>query len=139
MNIVKINTFEYKDDNERIQNIKKAVEEGNEKRKNLINATFNIFDKKKSKIILRRNYIKNKLENYEILTQFFINDKGKDQKIDFGSDIFNLDIDYRQFFILNGIEAIILENCLFTNYANEKIKDQSIIKETLFNLCEKSK
>jgi hypothetical protein len=50
-----------------------------------------------------------------------------------------LDIDYRQFFILNGIEAIILENCLFTNYTNEKIKDQSIIKETLFNLCEKSK
>lgn len=33
LNIVKINTFEYKDDNERIQNIKKAVEEGNEKRK----------------------------------------------------------------------------------------------------------
>ena len=94
---------------------------------------------KKSKIILWKNYIKNKLENYEILTQFFINDKGKDQKIDFGSDIFNLDIDYRQFFILNGIETIIWENCLFTNYTNEKIKDQSIIKETLFNLCEKSK
>ena len=56
MNIVKINTFEYKDDNERIQNIKKAVEEGNEKRKNLINATFNIFDKKNQKYTLKKLY-----------------------------------------------------------------------------------
>ena len=54
----KINTFEYKDDNERIQNIKKAVEEGNEKRKNLINATFNIFDKKNQKLYSEKIILK---------------------------------------------------------------------------------
>jgi hypothetical protein len=58
LNIVKINTFEYKDDNERIQNIKKAVEEGNEKRKNLINATFNIFDKKNQKLYSEKIILK---------------------------------------------------------------------------------
>ena len=58
MNIVKINTFEYKDDNERIQNIKKAVEEGNEKRKNLINATFNTFDKKNQKLYSEKIILK---------------------------------------------------------------------------------
>lgn len=58
MNIVKINTFEYKDDNERIQNIKKAVEEGNEKRKNLINGTFNIFDKKNQKLYSEKIILK---------------------------------------------------------------------------------
>jgi hypothetical protein len=58
LNIVKINTFEYKDDNERIQNIKKAVEEGNEKRKNLINGTFNIFDKKNQKLYSEKIILK---------------------------------------------------------------------------------
>jgi hypothetical protein len=58
LNIVKINTFEYKDDNERIQNIKKAVEEGNEKRKNLINVTFNIFDKKNQKLYSEKIILK---------------------------------------------------------------------------------
>ena len=52
-------------------------------------------------------------------------------------DIFNLNIDYRQFFILNKIKTIIFENCLFTNYINAKI-DQNIIKETLFNVCEEN-
>ena len=58
MNIVKINTFEYKDDNERIQNIKKAVEEGNEKRKNLINATFNKKKKKNQKLYSEKIILK---------------------------------------------------------------------------------
>jgi len=54
-----------------------------------------------------------------------------------------LDIDYKHFFTLNGIETIIFENSSFINYTNPKSwpksGDQSIIKETLFNLCEGSK
>ena len=133
-------TLESKNDKEKKDNIKKAAIEGCEEREKLKEETFNIFKKEKSnKIILRKNYIKNKLENYDILTQYFVNEKGKDLKIDFGSDVFNLDIDYKQFFISNKIETIILENCLFTNYTNPKLGDQSFIKETLFNLCEGSK
>ena len=49
-----------------------------------------------------------------------------------------MDIDYKQFFILNGIKTIIFENCLFTNYTNSKLEN-NIIKETLFNLCEEGK
>lgn len=40
-----------------------------------------------------------------------------------------MDIDYRQFFILNGIETIIWENCLFTNYTNEKKKIRALLKK----------
>jgi len=130
-------TLESKKEGEKKQKIKEAAKEGVEKRNKLINDAFNIFDEGKREIKLRKNEIKNKLENYDILTQYFVNEKGKELKIDFGSDIFNLDIDYRQFFILNNIKTIIFENCLFTNYTNVKI-DQNIIKETLFNLCEKN-
>ena len=131
--------IESKNEKEKKEKMKEIAIKASKNREELISKTFNILPKGNSKIILRKNYIKNKLENYDILTQYFVNEKGKDLKIDFGSDVFNLDIDFRQFFILNGIETIILDNCLFTNYTNQKLGDQSIIKETLFNLCEESK
>ena len=133
-------TLESKNEREKKQKIKEAAIEGVKKRSKLINETFNILGEEKKEIKLRKNYIKNQLENYDILTQYFVNEKGKELKIDFGSDVFNLDKDYRQFFILNNIETIIFENCLFTNYVNTKLgkDEQKLIKETLLNLCEQS-
>ena len=132
-------TLDSKNEAEKKEKIKNKAIDGCKMREKLKSETFNIFNKEKTKIKLRKNYIKNKLENYDILTQYFVNEKGKELKIDFGSDVFNLDIDYRQFFISNEIKTIIFENCLFTNYTNTKLGDQSIIKETLFNLCKGSK
>ena len=126
--------LESKNEKEKKDKIKEIARQIFKEREKLISKTFNIFNKEKSKIILRKNDIKNKLENYDILTQYYVNEI----KIDFGSDIFNLDIDYRQFFILNGIETIIFENCSIINYTNPKLGDQSIIKDSLFNLCEGS-
>ncbi len=127
--------MESKNEKDKKNKIKEAAKQRFKMREELISKAFNIFYKKKSKIIIRKNDIKNILENYDILTQFFVNEI----KIDFRSDIFNLDIDYKQLFTLNGIETIIFENCSLINYTNPKSwpksGDQSIIKETLFNLC----
>ena len=131
--------LEIKNEKDKKDRIRERAKAGYKMREELIKKTFNIFNKERPKIIIRKNYIKNKLENYDVLTQYFVNEKGKELKIDFGSDIFNLDIDYKQFFILNEIETIIFENCLFTNYTNPKLENSNIIKETLFNLCEESK
>ena len=124
---------------EKEKNIQNIIE-GKKNRENIIKKTFKIEEIKNKIIKLRKNYIKNKFENYEVLygTTKIKGDKGKDEKTDFGTDMFNLDIDYKEFFNLNEINNIILENCLFTDYHNKNLKSEDI-KETLLNLIENEK
>ena len=84
-------------------------------------------------IVLKKNNIKNQLENYDYLSYVLELEKGKDKRTDFGSDLFNLDIDYNQFFKINKINQIIFENCLFSNYINKKV-DQKNNTLTIINL-----
>ena len=107
---------------------------------------------KNKKIILKKNNIRNKLENFH----FFIEelgdvglekeDKNKGKVYDFGKDIAYLDIDYQSFFKQIGIKEITLENCLFTNYINEIFKSKTvlnklpnIIKDTFDNFIDADK
>ena len=80
-------TLDSKNEAEKKNKIKNKAIDGCKMREKLKSETFNIFNKEKTKIKLRKNYIKNKLENYDILTQYFVNEKGKELKIDFGSDL----------------------------------------------------
>ena len=90
---------------------------------------------KDKKIILKKNNIRNQLENFYILKdtlgidEFKKEDKNKNAKSDFGRDIACLDMDYQSFFIKNQLKEIILENCLFTNFKNVELKSQEIIKK----------
>lgn len=111
------------------------IKHGIDKRDKLINNSFKLEKlQNKKKIVLKKNNIKNRLENYEFYYFTTVKmEKNKIQKVDFGKDIFNLDLDYRGFFILSGIDNIIFENCLFSNYSNQKLKPE-LISETIINL-----
>ena len=105
------------------------------KRDDLIKKTFNLNVLKDKKITLKKNNIKNYYDNYDHLTspsnkEVVKLEKGKDQKTDFGSDLVNLDEDFKQFFQLNKIKKIIFENCLFTNFTFQKLPTE----ETIINL-----
>ena len=105
-----------------------------------INKSFKLEGFKKNKITLKNNSIKNKLENYDyLLTKKPDFDSNKIEKKDFGKDIFNLDIDYKYFFIKNHNHDINFENCLFSN-EDEIIYqiNQNKIEETIKNLIQKS-
>ena len=117
---------------------RQIVNEGLQKRKDLIDKSFELEGFNSKTIVLKKNNIKNKLENYEELMKLYCKikkqyDKVKDEKSDFGSDLFNLDIDYKRFFEINHIDTIIFENCLFTNYSNIRINN-NFIQETFCNL-----
>jgi hypothetical protein len=89
-------------------------------------------DLKNKNIILRRNNIRNKLENYyylkEVVESFVHQDKNKKEPSDYGRDIAYFDEDYKLFFIYNGVTSITIENSLFTNYKNELKSDEAIKK-----------
>ena len=63
--------------------------------------TFKLDGLKKKTIILKKNNIKNRLENYDNISYYLEKEKklekGKDKRSDFGGDLFNLDEDYFQF------------------------------------------
>ena len=117
---------------------KEKINNGREMRDKFIEKSFRVEGFNNKTIILRKNNIKNRLENYEELMSVYYKknkeyDKGKDEKTDFGSDLFNLDIDYKRFFKINNIDNIVLENCLLSSYTNPRI-DNKEIKETFHNL-----
>jgi hypothetical protein len=76
---------------------------------------------KNKKIILKRNNIRNHLENYFYimkLNQFKVpekEDKHRKDASDHGKEMAYLDEDYKNFFDKNEINEITIENCLFTN------------------------
>ena len=86
------------------------------------------------KIILKRNNIRNKLENFYYIwkaSEFKDpekEDKHKKDPSDHGKEMAYLDIDYRKFFKKNKIEKINIENCLFTNLTKTFLKSQDMIK-----------
>ena len=104
-------------------------------------------DLKNKNIILRRNNIRNKFENYyylkDVVESFLHQDKHKKEPSDYGRDIANLDEDYKSFFIYNGITSITIENSLFTNYKNELKSEDAIkkieknVKQTITNFLSK--
>ena len=113
---------------------KKAIE----KRNSLVKESFKLKGLNENTTIkLKRNNIKNRLENYEYFYYNLLNQKnkdlerGKNLKSDFGKDVFDIDKDYKYFFYYNGIKDIILENCLFPNFRNsqniELEKEETII------------
>ena len=115
------------------------IKEGIQYRDKLVNESFILNGIKNNNIILKKNNIKNKLETFEFYYFFAINfERHKFLKIDFGKDIFNLDVDYRAFIILNKLDNIVFENCLFSNYINPKLKPEQI-SETIINLIRETK
>ena len=97
-------------------------------------------DKKKSKIILKNILIKKNIENFEYLTKIKEEkDKKEDRrekdyklkKLDFGSDGFYVDMDYKNFINKNKICPIQLKNVSFSNYNDSSLKDYD--KETIIN------
>ena len=99
-------------------------------------------DSKRSKIILKNIVIRKNYENFEYFT--YISEKNqkktsddksdknyKTKKLDFGSDGFYTDIDYRNFIIENKINPVRLNNVNFSNYVDSSLK--SYDKETVIN------
>ena len=119
------------------------IKNGRELRNNLIENNCKLENLKDKSIILKKNNIKNKLENYEELMYLYLKlkielIKNKDEKTDFGNDVFNLDIDYKNFFKINDINIVILKNCLFSSYSNQRIHENEI-EETFINFVKDDK
>ena len=99
-------------------------------------------DSKRSKIILKNIVIRKNYENFEYFTKIS-EDKNKNpddkkdknyyktKKLDFGSDGFYTDIDYKNFIIQNKINPVRLNNVNFSNYVDSTLK--SYDKETVIN------
>ena len=112
--------------------------QSNEKRQEIIekeNSPFILKGLENKEITIKKHNIKNKLTNFYILFSIIKNEKEKflEQKNDFGNDSFDLDIDYRTFFIVNKIKTIILKDTIFDNNIPLKIKEE-IFKLTFVNL-----
>lgn len=102
-----------------------------------------------SKIILKCLTIKKQTENFDnqnyLMTK--AEPKGKNiksytdnnelKKIDFGSDGFFIDRDYKNFFSKNKIKTVELRNVVFSNYKDINLKD--IEGETITNLISNNK
>ena len=96
-----------------------------------------------SKITIKNSTIKKQTENFD--NQNYLNFKknknsrGKSytdnndlKKIDFGSDSFSIDRDFKNLFSINRIELVELRNVVFSNYKDNGLKD--IEGETITNL-----
>lgn len=103
-------------------------------------------DSKRSKIILKNIVIRKNYENFEYFTKISEEkeknenknpddkkDKNyyKTKKLDFGSDGFYTDIDYKNFIIQNKINPVRLNNVNFSNYVDSTLKRYD--KETVIN------
>ena len=106
---------------------------------------------KDKKIILKRNNIRNRLENFFYIMQlnnFKIlekEDKHRKEVSDHGKEMAYLDIDYKKFFIKNEIKEITIENCLFTDldkiyFKSEQLKKkiEKENKSTILNFLEEN-
>ncbi len=171
--LIRLNYYKYFEDKENeskifkltyfpfIKNLEKEndpnskIKERKENREKLIQNYFKLgvdFDNesKKRKIIIKKNNIKNKLENYENRLSYLQEKNEKDnkkkshkedkekekRKEDFGSDLFNIVTDYKQFFNLNNIKNIEFEKCLFSRDKPVKEIGESDIEEVIINLIE---
>ena len=106
---------------------------------------------KDKKIILRRNNIRNNLENFFYIMKlngFKIlekEDKHRKDVSDHGKEMAYLDLDYKYFFIKNEIKGITIENCLFTNldkvyFSSEQLKKkiENENRSTILNFIDKN-
>ena len=112
-----------------------TIKNGIIKRDQIIKESFKLkgLDEKMT-ITLKKNNIKNKLENYENYYYMVKTlERGKHLKSDFGRDIFNLSDDYKRFFYYNKINNIKFENCLFSNFASLRLNPNQI-SETIIDL-----
>ena len=105
--------FNIKSNEDRQKLIEKSV------LKNLTNRT----------ITIKRNNIKNSLENY-----YYISKITKINKDEFGNDTFDIDTDYKTFFYINKIKEIILKDNIFTNSFESKIREDERLKTAFLNL-----
>ena len=71
-------------------------------------------------ITIKKNNFKNKLDNYYVISSYI--PLFKDKKYEFGSDIFDIDTDFKTFFFVNKIKAIVLKDNIFNNLT-VKIKE----------------
>ena len=127
------------DDDDEQKTKQEKIKRGQQKRVELIQNSFVLNNLKNKKILLKKNNIKNILENYEyfysIVPKF---ERGRSSKKEFGKDIFNIDIDYKLFFQVNCINDIEFNNCLFTSYSNSKVEPK-LVTETIANLIRQTK
>ena len=104
---------------------------------------FKIENFNNSKITLKNMTIKKETENYDnqmfLIKKFDLENKIKNatqsnelRKMDFGSDGFYIDKDYKFFFSENNIETVVLINVALSNYKDSILK--SYEKETIINL-----
>ena len=99
-------------------------------------------DSKRSKIILKNIVIRKNYENFEYFTKISEDKESKTsddksdknykiKKLDFGSDGFYTDMDYRNFIIENKINPVRLINVNFSNYVDSSLKNYD--QETVIN------
>ena len=109
------------------------------KRNELINKTFKIVNiNNKTEITLKNCSIKNEIEEFEN-HKYMLEKLEKKidsytkcrelEKIDYGYTLFNIDTDFREFFNINKIQNVNLENVSFSNYthANHNFKNETIL------------
>ena len=106
------------------------------KRDEIYSIAFNLEFLRGSKITLKNMKIRKLTENFENLNYLKEINKidTKGNKIEFGSDGFFIDIDYKFFFSYNQIEEVELINVSFSNYKDNIPKLKAIEKETIIYL-----
>ena len=111
-----------------------------EKRDEIYSNAFNLEFLRGSKITLKNMKIRKLTENFENLNYLKIINKieTKGNKIEFGSDGFFIDIDYKFFFSYNQIEEVELINVSFSNYKDNTPKLKAIEKEAIIYLITES-
>ena len=88
-------------------------------------------------IIIKKNHIKNKLNNFYYMSNFAKNVSLSIQKSDYGNEIFDIDKDYKTFFEVNNIKTIILKDSMLTDFNDSKIKEEKT-NLTIINLMKDS-
>ena len=81
-------------------------------------------------ITIKKNNFKNRIENFYILSSYI--PKIREQRNEYGNDIFDIDTDFKNFFFVNKIKAIILKDNIFSNLS---IRVKEIpLNQTIINI-----
>ena len=113
-----------------------------EERQNLIegsNSPFILDGLENKEITIKKNNIRNRLENYYVIASYLKNQKGSEinlKKSEFGSEIFEYDLDYKAFFNTNKVNKIRIIDNIFSNFIG--INDEKY-REALYNLIQNEK
>ena len=108
-------------------------------KRDIIYKAFNLNSLKDKTITLKNMKIKAQIENFENLNDLKKIESNELKKIEFGSDGFYIDLDYKFFFSENQIRNVELINVSFSNYKDNTPQLKKIQEETIINLISQNK